>query len=368
MRKLAPAFLIVFSIFALIASAQDSPPSLPAGSFNLQLRVLDSDTSNPLIAHVASLLFTGDSGEIRSVQLISDAGYVSLPLENGNWRLIALIDRQETQGNDYFGMQSFELKRDSNLTLYMMPAASIAGKVLFENKSVSGARISLRCASEFYEMGKFYENVKSDEFGSFAMQSAPAGNCEIFASASGKIGSTQISITRGEYKSIQIILDSQLQDDGTNFNWLILVGALIILIVAINKIIKRWMGKNDGAAGIADRADSKAKDAINAHAVKPKAGKRSGKQSNNGNDDEGKLKVSSKMKAIIQTLNENEKRIVDHLLENNGRSRQNKIYYALLIPKVTLSRTVFSLENKNIIKTRRLGKVKEIELSEWFRN
>ena len=67
----------------------------------------------------------------------------------------------------------------------------------------------------------------------------------------------------------------------------------------------------------------------------------------------------------MKTLNEKEKKVVDFLIENK-ETTQAKIYRNTGISKASLSRTTFSLENKRIIETQKIGKLKKIKLSKWF--
>lgn len=358
-RSLPGLAALCLVIFASLAQAADAPPALPAGSFALQLKVMDSDTSQPLKAHVISLSLSGEHGEARMVLLVSDAGTISLPLESGKWRIIATIDSQDTPGNDYFGILETDLRNDSGLTLFMMPVGSISGLVLFENRTVSDAQISLKCPSQFYDMGAFYKNVRSDGFGSFGMNSVPAKNCELFASSNGKNGVASLGVRKGGFSNVRINLSQLSQPDEKNYGQMLLIGAAIILAaIGFAAFMRRrqGIGKDTKANAIEDRMSrpkgpSKVRQAASS-SPKP--------------SEAGGIKATPKMKAILETLSENERKIAIFLIENNGKSRQNRIYYALLIPKVSLSRAVFSLENKNIIKTKRFGKVKEIELSEWF--
>jgi len=348
MRKLQIAFLILFSMLVGGGHAADSPPMLPEGSYNLQMEVFDSESSNPLSAHVISLLFSGEGGDLRSVQLISESGRIKNALEAGSWKLIASIDLPATHGNDYFGMAQIQLAKDANLTLFMMPVGSVSGLVLFENRTVSDAALLVRCPSGFYDMGKFYENVKSDRSGSFAMNSLPAKNCELFAYSNGRSGSVKINLQRGEFRSIQISLSNKAQVEERYETVILLIAAFFLVAIVVYKIWLRQKGQ-----GKKQIRSTRIRKAISAKLPSAKSA-------------ETKVKVTQKMGAIMGTLNGNERRILEFIIKQDGRTRQNRIYYALLIPKVTLSRAIFSLESKNIIKSHRIGKVKEIELTEWF--
>ncbi|MFH1750583.1 MAG: hypothetical protein ABH863_02800 [Candidatus Micrarchaeota archaeon] len=348
MRSLVPTILILFAALIVLSHAQDAPPDLPAGNFNLQLQLRDSGTSNSLGGYIADLRFSGYNGEMRNVILLDELGVAHISLDGTKWLLIANIDAPDTPGNDYFGMLELNLTGDSNITLHMMPVGSVSGIVLSNNRTVQGARIALKCPTHFYDMEKFYGEIRTDEFGSFAMNSVPAKNCELFARSNGMSGRAGILLSKGDLKDVQILLTQESVKEEDNPAPFIAFGGLLLLIIGAIIFIGRKKPKEQ------------------AEKTRPMEKKAPSSKTSRAPPGSNTTRVTQRMRAIIGTLNGNERRIIEFLIQNGGIGRQNKVYHALLIPKVTLSRAVFSLENKNIIKTKRIGKVKELELTEWF--
>ena len=71
-------------------------------------------------------------------------------------------------------------------------------------------------------------------------------------------------------------------------------------------------------------------------------------------------------KDIFKTLRKNEKAIIEFLVEEKESVYFSKIHYKTGLSKGSLSRNIKSLEDKNIIKTFKEGKIRKIMLSEWF--
>ncbi len=69
--------------------------------------------------------------------------------------------------------------------------------------------------------------------------------------------------------------------------------------------------------------------------------------------------------SIVNILGEREKEIIRILEESDGEISQAYIYKTTGIPKATLSNLIQGLEGRNIIESRRDGRIKWIELKEW---
>ena len=76
--------------------------------------------------------------------------------------------------------------------------------------------------------------------------------------------------------------------------------------------------------------------------------------------------VTEKQKDILNTLTENETKIVKLLIENK-RLTQKKLLFLVGLPKSTLSRTLSHLQRKNIIEMKRVGLSNVIYLKDWFK-
>ncbi len=79
-----------------------------------------------------------------------------------------------------------------------------------------------------------------------------------------------------------------------------------------------------------------------------------------------KIRITSEMQKVIDTLSEREKTIVNTLINSGGKLDQSKIRYETEIPKSSLTGILNSLERKKIIKRKRYGRKNIIELTDWF--
>lgn len=76
--------------------------------------------------------------------------------------------------------------------------------------------------------------------------------------------------------------------------------------------------------------------------------------------------VTSEMKKVMETLSENERRIVETLIRDGGKATQAKVRRETSIAKSSLSGHLNALDRKKIIKKREYGRTNIIELSPWF--
>jgi uncharacterized membrane protein len=73
---------------------------------------------------------------------------------------------------------------------------------------------------------------------------------------------------------------------------------------------------------------------------------------------------------IITALDRKEKDVIRFLikeLSDKESISQSKIVYGLGMAKTSLTRILMNLEAKNLIKIEKIGKLKKISLSEWFK-
>jgi len=75
------------------------------------------------------------------------------------------------------------------------------------------------------------------------------------------------------------------------------------------------------------------------------------------------LKIKSKNKIILNLLSNTEKKIIEKILENDGRIRQYELTYIEGLSKIKVHRIIQNLEDNNIIKKEKLGKVNNIVLN-----
>lgn len=78
------------------------------------------------------------------------------------------------------------------------------------------------------------------------------------------------------------------------------------------------------------------------------------------------IAVTSEMKKVMETLSENERRIVETLISGGGKATQAKLRRETGIAKSSLSGHLNALDRKKIIKKREYGRTNIVELSPWF--
>ena len=76
--------------------------------------------------------------------------------------------------------------------------------------------------------------------------------------------------------------------------------------------------------------------------------------------------LGKREKDIFKTLRDNEKKVVEFLIEQKEPVYFSKIHYKTGLSKGSLFRNLRSLENKDIDKTIKEGKVRKVSLSDWF--
>lgn len=80
-----------------------------------------------------------------------------------------------------------------------------------------------------------------------------------------------------------------------------------------------------------------------------------------------KIEITSEMAAVMETLTERERSVMDALIDHRGRMTQAEIRYEIGIPKSSLTGIIISLERRKIVTKKEWGRTNVIELSERFR-
>ncbi len=80
-----------------------------------------------------------------------------------------------------------------------------------------------------------------------------------------------------------------------------------------------------------------------------------------------KTPISGKMTAVMETLTERERWVLEALIKNEGKMTQAEIRRETGIPKSSLTGIVVSLERRNIVTKQEWGRTNVIELSERLR-
>ena len=83
--------------------------------------------------------------------------------------------------------------------------------------------------------------------------------------------------------------------------------------------------------------------------------------------DEGII-VTPHMESVMSALDPYERKVLELIIENKCKMRQNEITKETQLSKSKISRVVNGLASRNIVKTVKLGRMKRVELSESFKN
>jgi len=303
------------------------PPKLPTEEVRAELILVIRDMEQNVIGNKHILLEIEDLGKgtrENTLRYSDENGRVSLNLEPGDWQLIAKIDDLSTPGKDYISNEfRVNLRNSTTGDLFVFPVGSLRGNIYNElGERIVNAKVKVDCGRDYGD-----KNTVSDEFGSFSLDYVSTGVCDVSALSDNKVGSSTINITKGELKTIDITLGQEVKG---SFDLTILLIAVSLIII----IIILYLSKK--------------------RKPRPEVEK------------EIRIEVTDRMRDIIQTLTDREKDIVKLLIESNGKLTQAEIRHFLRIPKATVSRDIYSLEQKRIIETIKIGRNKEIILTKWF--
>ena len=306
----------------------------------------DIDSGQPVVD--ALLFLTND--QVTETEYIDESGIVSVQ-DTNEQEILFLIDSLETDGFDYMGSYTHP---ETTPRVNAFPVGSIVGFAKDQTNNVVGsATLKFQC-NEFNLEIEYPQTT--DEFGSFVVEAVPLGQCRIFASAEGNVGFTDIIIEKGQKYDVEIVLDQKVAEKSFWSNpFLQLFLALVVLVIFFLVYNGYKKGKETTERGTSKKT-KKTKKKQNKKATKV-VEKKETKQ---------KAKTSGRLEQILPTLNNREKAIVNHLLTVNKEANQASIRHNTSIPRTSLSRAITSLENKNIVEIRKVGKVVKIKLTKWI--
>ena len=78
----------------------------------------------------------------------------------------------------------------------------------------------------------------------------------------------------------------------------------------------------------------------------------------------GEVSISGEMAAVMETLTERERSVLEVLIKHQGKMTQADIRYETGIPKSSLTGIIVSLERRKIVTKKEWGRTNVIELSE----
>jgi len=282
-----------------------------------------------------TLINTEDNEEASFTDYLTTST-LAFNLPEGHDLVIIKADKLTTRGKDYYFYGRLSTPQPMQTAeLLMFPVGSAIGTVTDNLKNlVKDAQLKFQCDKDYGDLAP----IKTDKFGSFNSKFTPVGKCKIIATYQNTIGIKEVDIKQGELLDIEIVLDKSVTSSAST-SALPLIIILFILFIGIFLIYKKF--------GQETRQETKKGE------VKPKkASTQTHPQPKRIHD-------------ILNTLNDREKAVIYHLLENRNESTQARIRHHTHIPKTSLSRTLDSLKNKNIINIDSIGKLKKVKLTSW---
>ncbi len=393
-------FLLIFLLLLLFSFSAVYSLESEFTYSEVLFTVKDIETDEAIIASpvMIDLMNLERGTEISSVKYIDYDGQIDYKLSPGTWKVVLKVDTRKTPAFDYYSEDSISIGDDDiNKTIYAYPVGSISGEVLDSKGSlVANADIDFKCKSDL-NLGY---PTKSDAFGSFKAEMLPVGECTAFAAYKGLAGSTDTIVQKGNLTSIKIMLDKPLQS--SNNLLYVLGGALLFIFAAL--MIYKIFSKGLKEKVKQELTKEKLKLKKQAQIKKAKEEEKKDKEEKSDNKDNGDNKdnkdkeeerhkhkaehlaqashndfhhetvpdkeeekdLNPRARDIMKTLNDREIKIVEFLLEAGNKSTQATLRNATGIPKTSLARAFFSLEGKKIIKVETIGKLKKIELTDWF--
>jgi len=312
-------FLILIAVLSLISFAQQNNTSI-----GIILRDINSnknlDTAIVQITSDRTTTYFLQEGEILRISPTYKTKTIEIK-----------IDVQDTKGKDYYTKTSLAQTEEPEQIL-VYPVGTLRGTVKDKlDNLVGNAKLKFICSGP--DIIQYPDTT--DSFGTFSIDYFPSGTCKIFATYNKAAGFAEIKIDKGSLEDIEIKLDKTIvSDNGSNWEIILIIIAVILgLILTLVKFLSR---KKDSSS-IEKQTSS-----------------------------QNKISLTKRSIDITSTLKDKEKQIIRFLAESGGKSTQSKIYYTLGIPKVSLSRYIRRLEQKNIISVNKVSKVNHLQLTEWF--
>lgn len=291
-------------------------------------------------------------GTVNLTKYLDKRGTFSYRINPGEWRLQLYIDNRSTPEMDYSGETTYLISGEfvtTAETLYVVPIGSLELNVVDpEGKLVFGADVSFKCKS-------FRKTGQTDKFGGYKAENLPAGECKVSAVYNKLVGSVTVGVVQGETISTEIALSEAVTTPLENYIYYIIAGVVIIALLflfyrLLYRRLKRKV-KEEVVKGVRKRARKEDAKEQKKEEPKPQA-------------QEGGL--NPRARDIMKTLNEKEQKVVNFLITSNNKSTQATIRNETGIPKTTLARIFMTLEAKKVLKVETVGKLKKIELTDWF--
>lgn len=373
------AFLVVIGLLGCFVSAET-----PKGYTDLVITLKDASSDNGIGAMPIEIKLTNTQtkAEILTTRYLSDnESKFSYKLSPGKWDMEIIADNIMTYAFDYFAKETISAEVGESTidkTFYMTQVGAIEGAVIDKaRKIVKNAELKIKCKKD---LGIEYP-LKTDNFGSFNIDIAPVGKCKISAQSQGIIGEVEAEIKQGQVNTLIVQLEKTVAYSPLNIltYGLIALIALAIVIggfvaykkameqIKIKRIVKKYKKNPEKESPKEEPKKAGSKEVIEEKQQDTKAAEETKKEIKEPlTETEAKKEINPRARDIMKTLNEREIKIVEFIMSNDNKSTQAGIRNATGIPKTSLSRTFLSLESKKVIKIETVGKLKKIELTDWF--
>jgi len=306
---------------------------------------------------------------INLTKRLDDLGSFDYKISPGNWRVSVLVDNASTPEFDYIAENVFSIEESTKEhieTIYINPIGSAEIKISDTSKKpLSLINVKIKC-------GSYESSGQTDMFGSYKFRRVPVDKCKVYAADNYFGSSTTVSIVQGQTANAEIILEKSLFS-GQFFVYLSISLAVIILMGALWYFFAYYKPKKRQGAKEAPKKSAAKKPAKKARKTKAPEEEETkiefktevlAPTGEKIHEVEGEL--NPRARDIMNTLNEREKKIVEFLLEQGNKSTQASIRNETSIPKTSLARAFQSLEAKKVVKVDTIGKLKKVELTDWF--
>jgi uncharacterized membrane protein len=303
----------------------------------VQLTLMIKDQAGtPLSDHLSIIDFKGENYSEKFESYLGESAQASFPVEPGDYILEISARSVNEQSLFYHIKTPIEIISSDKMELRALPVAQVIGLVIDEyDNLVIDAELTFQCNPQS-DTG--YPRF-TDKVGSFRLNNHPLGRCRVFARSKNSAGFMDIELSSNTIHSVNIKMDKKTSKR-TDFSPIFLTIFLPVFTVML--YLFYFKKKTQKKAFIEKNREMKPlKEGLN-------------------------INLTPRMSDIIRTLNENEKDVVNFLIEKGGNSTQTLIRQRLGIPKTSLFRCVQSLQNKNIVNTESIGKMKKVALTEFF--
>ena len=236
---------------------------------------------------------------------------------------------------------------------------------------IVGADLNFQCAGidPNFEFPK-----KTNSYGGFELKNFSFSNCRIFASLENKIGFTDIINDGNQTFKINLLLNKEAVAQIPKTNSIFSFGFLILLVIIFAFILHFYRISKENKLKSISKKVNKNNNQINSlekeievNEEKIESLEKKKEEFENGVISvDSESRMTSWMSDIIKTLINNERDIVETLIDLNGEATVSKIRLKSGIAKTSVFRLIHSLEKKKILELEDFGKMKKVKLSNFF--